>query len=203
MTEYNASAREIAIKELVTLYSFDEVKWTLTLKGAIDPEMVAGVRLFLDLYVDYVKRAKRNEEKYVDKPTLFVVSPGGDLFCTFGIVDLMRFYEVNFGVLVDVTVFGPAFSGASLIVICGTGERSIAENSYLMIHDIWGVANSAFTATDVQKKAEYIAKLQKRYFNLYIAHSKLKLEDMTGNIRDDAYYDSTECLNLGLIDKII
>lgn len=196
--ESSLTPKEVLVKELISSFAFDEQAWTMSLKGAIDSEMVSAVRVFYEMY-----RATPPGPIEKPTPTFYISSPGGDLFCTFGIVDLMRFYEVAYGIKTNITVFGPAFSGASLITICGTGERSIGENSYLMIHDIWGVADAAFTATSAQKKAEYIKRLQHRYFMLYVDHSKLNLQDLEGNIRDDAYYDSKECLELGLVDKII
>lgn len=193
-------------EELTKNFDFNENDWSITLKAEIDSEMLSAIITFYKLFVEaHTPKATTTKKvaKIKDRPTIIVCSPGGDLFCTFGIIDTMNFYEKKMGIKTDVTVVGPAFSGASLISVCGTGTRKIGENSYLMVHDIWSIADSSFTASDVKKKNEYLTELQNRYIGLFVSKSKLTIDQITINLRDDVYYNAIECVKLGLMDEIL
>lgn len=92
-----------------------------------------------DIDVDTIDRCIRwIEYENIDstKPkllTLYVNSPGGDLYQTFALIDIMKSSKHP----IRTIGLGSIMSGGFLIFVCGTkGERYIAANAGIMCHQL-------------------------------------------------------------------
>ena len=66
-----------------------------------------------------------------DDISIFINSPGGDVYSMFGIVDIIKKLPCK----VNTYCYGIAASAALVLFIAGTGKRVISKNSFLMYHN--------------------------------------------------------------------
>jgi len=128
---------------------------------------------------------------------LNVSSFGGDVYAMFGIHDYMR----NFPIKVDTVCIGPAMSAAAFLLASGTGTRYMTENSTVMFHQfttmIEGKTNS------IANNVTHIKKLQERADALLGKYTKRPLSFWQKETKEDLYLSASECLQFGIVDKII
>ncbi len=120
------------------------------------------------------------------RPKININSPGGSVFAGFEIIDAMIDTEV------DTHIMGMAFSMAGIISQFGK-HRTANDFSMLMIH----------AASGGQK--ELVEKMNDQLKNILESRSHLsrkQLDDIFNNSKD-VFFDSSEMLELGLIDEII
>jgi len=128
---------------------------------------------------------------------LNVSSFGGDVYSMFGIHDYMR----NFPIKVDTICIGPAMSAAAFLLASGTGVRCMTENSTVMFHQfstmIEGKTNS------IANNVIHIKKLQERADALLGKYTKRPTSFWQKETKEDLYLSASECLQYGIVDKII
>lgn len=193
----NVSVKAIT-KNLATSYDYNSNTCYICISGEIDTAALACLKSFYDLYV----QDNLQNEKRVN-PTIGLISYGGDLFCSFGIIDLMRTYEKQYGIKTDILVLGPCFSASALIAINGTGVRKMTANSYLMVHDISGMTSGYLTATAIESTARSAKELKARYISLLMDKSSLTKEEIESNLRDDIFFTSNMAKEKNMIDEIL
>lgn len=135
------------------------------------------------------------ESKNDRAPVLIeLCSEGGTTYDALAIVGRMR----NSIVSVHVSVYGKAMSAAVLILAAGD-KRSMHENAWVMVHE---------DDVKVSGSASHVLKLAEQNEKEELQWNKL-LEKYTGNLNWDflalntSYLTAQECLEQGLIDKII
>lgn len=132
--------------------------------------------------------------------TLYINSPGGDLYQAFALIDAMR---ANSHVIRTVGM-GSVMSSAFLIFASGDkGERYIAANTGIMCHqysDDHGGKHHDLKAT--MKEGEYcnnrMVEILKDATGLPVAKIKAKLLPAT-----DVYLTSAELVDLGVADQVL
>jgi len=128
---------------------------------------------------------------------LNVSSFGGDVYAMFGIHDYMR----NFPIKIDTICIGPAMSAAAFLLASGTGTRYMTENSTVMFHQ-FNITMDGKT-TNVVSNASHIKKLQSRADALLGKYTKKTKGFWEKETNEDLYLSAQECLQYGIIDKII
>lgn len=129
--------------------------------------------------------------------TLNITSYGGDVYAMLGTIDYFKSLPVK----VNTHCVGACMSAAAVILACGTGTRSMTENSTVMVHE--GSAFEGGKTSDVLKGADHLKKLQKNINRILGEVTKRDQQFWEGVSKNDCYFTAKECLEYGIIDKII
>jgi len=132
-----------------------------------------------------------------DAITFNVSSFGGDVYSMFGIHDAMR----NLAVKVNTMCVGPAMSAAAFLLASGTGIRIVTKNSTVMFHQF--SSHMEGKTEDLVKNMGHIKKLQKKANELLASYTKKSLSFWEKETKEDLYLTADECLEYGVVDKII
>ncbi len=91
-------------------------------------------------------------------------------------------------------------SAAAVILACGTGKRTMSENSTVMVHE--GSAFEAGKTSDVLKGADHLKKLQSN-INRILGEVTNKDQEFWEEVsKQDTYLTSEQCLEYGIVDEI-
>ena len=129
--------------------------------------------------------------------TLNITSYGGDVYAMLGTIDYFKSLPVK----VNTHCVGACMSAAAVILACGTGTRSMTENSTVMVHE--GSAFEGGKTSDVLKGADHLKKLQKNINRILGEVTNKDQQFWEGVSKNDCYFTAEECLEYGIIDKII
>ena len=142
--------------------------------------------------LDYLQRVNPLEDI-----NLNIASYGGDVYAMLGLCDYIKGMNVK----VNTHCVGTCMSAASVLLACGTGERTMTKHSTVMVHE--GSAVEVGKSTDVMRGVDHLKELQKD-INKLMAEVTNKDEKVWKRMnRNDTYLDEKQCLEYGLIDKII
>jgi len=101
---------------------------------------------------------------------------------------------------VHTVIEGVAASAATLISVHGA-KRYIARNSYMLIHQLRGVAWGKYEEMkDSMENAETFMKRIKLIYNKYTNVPDAELKQI---LKRDIWWDSNTCLGYGLVDEVI
>ena len=135
-----------------------------------------------------------------DQPvTIFLNSPGGDVYSGFGTIDLMECSRIK----IQTVTVGIVASMAALIFTAGTpGMRVMSKNSFIMTHQFSMFFEGKYHEMIAQR--EHVDDLQQRFIQHFLRHSKMTESEIKDIIlRDsDTYISPKEALKWGLCDKI-
>ena len=141
--------------------------------------------------LDYLERVNPHRDI-----NLIIASYGGDVYSMLGLVDYIK----NMDVKVNTHCVGTCMSAASVLLACGTGTRTMTENSTVMVHE--GSAFEAGKTTDVMKGVDHLKELQRNINNLLGKVTTKDSNFWTKIQRNDTYLDSELCLEYGIVDKV-
>ena len=133
----------------------------------------------------------------VNNINLNIASYGGDVYAMLGLVDYIR----GLGVKVNTHCVGTCMSAASVLLASGTGKRTMTKHSTVMVHE--GSAFEAGKTTDVMKGVDHLKELQKEINKLMaeVTNKDERFWELTQ--RNDTNLSAEQCLEYGLIDKIV
>ena len=174
---------------------FKNLEWGINIKSntmyltyEIEQDTLYAVMTRFDNFVQH------NEDKDIN---LVLSSYGGDVYSMLGIIDYFKTLPVK----VNTHCYGACMSAAAVILSCGTGKRSMTQNSTVMVHE--GSAFEAGKTTDVRKGADHLKKLQSN-INRILGEVTGKDQEFWEEVsRQDTYLTAEECLDYGIIDEII
>ena len=128
---------------------------------------------------------------------LNIASYGGDVYAMLGLVDYIRGLPVQ----VNTHCVGTCMSAASVLLACGTGLRTMTKHGTVMVHE--GSAFEAGKTTDVMKGVDHLKELQKDINEILgeVTNKDARFWELTQ--RNDTYLNAKQCLDYGIIDKII
>ena len=128
---------------------------------------------------------------------LNIASYGGDVYAMLGLVDYIRSLDVK----VNTHCIGTCMSAASVLLAGGTGTRTMSKNSTVMVHE--GSAIETGKVGDVMKGVDHLKELQKEINKLMeeVTNKDARFWELTK--RNDTYLNAKQCLEYGIIDKII
>ena len=119
-------------------------KSTMYLSYEIDQDQLYAVQTRFDNFIEV------NPKQDI---TLNITSYGGDVYAMLGTIDYFKSLPVK----VNTHCVGACMSAAAVILACGTGKRSMTENSTVMVHE--GSAFESGKTSDVLKGADHLKKL--------------------------------------------
>lgn len=127
---------------------------------------------------------------------IHINSPGGDVFESIAICNLLKQHDGDINIYVDAM----AGSGASLIATAGTKVYMFA-NSMQMIHNAWTIASG--NAAELRKVADDLEKIDSAVKASYMGRFVGTEEELTKLLADESYLTAAECLAFGLCTDII
>ena len=163
-------------------------KSTMYLSYEIDQDQLYAVQTRFDNFIEV------NPKQDI---TLNITSYGGDVYAMLGTIDYFKSLPVK----VNTHCVGACMSAAAVILACGTGKRSMTENSTVMVHE--GSAFESGKTSDVLKGADHLKKLQNNINRIMGDVTNKSTEFWEGVSKSDTYLTSDECLEYGIIDEII
>ena len=130
--------------------------------------------------------------------SLYIDSPGGDVYAGLGILDTMNFIKPD----VSTICVGMAASmGAVLLAAGAKGKRLALPNSMVMIHQpSSGVQGQQ---TDIQIVADETKWIRQRINELLSNYTGQPIEKVNADTERDNYLRAQEACDYGLVDRVI
>ena len=131
--------------------------------------------------------------------TVFINSPGGEIFSGFAIFDMLKF--VSCPVTTIVTGFA-ASMGSVLSLAADKGRRFAMPQSKIMIHQplLMGYQGRA---SECEIQAREILKTRDHLVSLYSDQTGKSHDDIKKAIDRDNWFTAKEALDYGLLDKVV
>lgn len=130
--------------------------------------------------------------------SLYIDSPGGDVYAGLGILDTMNFIKPD----VSTICVGMAASmGAVLLAAGAKGKRLALPNAMVMIHQpSSGVQGQQ---TDIQIVADETKWIRQRINELLSDYTGQPIEKVNADTERDNYLRAQEACDYGLVDRVI
>ena len=130
--------------------------------------------------------------------SLYINSPGGEVYAGLGIYDTMQTINSN----VHTINTGLAASMASILLAAGSnGKRSALPHSRVMIHQPMGGAQGQ--ASDIEIVAQEILKLKDELYQILSEHTGKTVKQIVKDADRDYWMTAKEALEYGIIDEIV
>ena len=131
--------------------------------------------------------------------SLYVNSPGGDVYAGLAIYDTMSFVKPD----VRTICVGIAMSmGAVLLAAGARGKRSALPNAKILIHQVW-TGQFGGQASDVEIRAREVLDLKKRVESIIADHTGQPLDRVSEDTDRDHFMTAAEGVEYGLIDEVL
>ena len=128
--------------------------------------------------------------------TIWINSPGGDVFAASQIYNMLMDYKGDVTVKID----GIAASAASVIAMAG-GEVHMSPVSMMMIHNPMTIA---FGDTAEMKKAiQMLSEVKESIINAYELKTGLSRTKLSHMMDDESWFNSRKAVELGFADEIM
>ena len=131
--------------------------------------------------------------------TVFINSPGGEIFSGFAIFDMLKFIECP--ITTVVTGFA-ASMGSVLSLAADEGRRVAMPQAKIMIHQPMLMGYQG-RAADCEIQAKEILKTRDHLINLYSEQTGKDYEEIKQAIDRDNWFTSEEAMEFGLLDRIV
>ena len=153
------------------------------------------------IYDDETKKSTADifrEELYSGKGnvSVWINSPGGDMFVGAQIYNLLKNYEGKTTVKVD----GIAASAASIIAMAGD-EILMSPVSQLMIHNPFACAEG--DSLEMKRAAEMLGEVKESAINAYALKTHLPRNKISKMMDDETWMNAYKALNLGFADGVL
>ncbi|MEC1771941.1 head maturation protease, ClpP-related [Schinkia azotoformans] len=128
--------------------------------------------------------------------TIWINSPGGDVFAASQIYNMLMDYKGHVTVKID----GIAASAASVIAMAG-GDVFMSPVSMMMIHNPMTIA---FGDTAEMKKAiDMLSEVKESIINAYELKTGLSRTKLSHMMDDESWFNSKKAVELGFADRIM
>jgi ATP-dependent Clp protease protease subunit len=130
--------------------------------------------------------------------SLYINSPGGDVYAGLAIYDTVRFIKPD----VRTFCFGSAMSMAAVLLAGGAkGKRMALPNAKILIHQV----SSGFQgqATDIEIHAREIIDMRKRLDQILADLTGRPLDNIARDTERDYFMTADEAKQYGIIDRVI
>ena len=128
--------------------------------------------------------------------TLWINSPGGDVFAAAQIYNMLMDYQGDVHVIID----GLAASAASVIAMAGT-TVSMSPVAMMMIHNPWTFAQGE--AKDMAKVIEMLGEIKEYIINAYELRTGLSRTKISHLMDSESWFNAKKAVELGFADKVL
>jgi ATP-dependent Clp endopeptidase proteolytic subunit ClpP len=161
-------------------------------------EITSTTVQYIRVEVEKLNKTENNKGVYV-KPKAIVLhinSPGGDLFSGIALMNIVNNSRIPIIVLIE----GLSASAATLVTVIAK-YRIMLPYSFILIHQLsMGMYGQH---EELQFESEINNKIMDIMYNFYSTFTKLPKTKIKEVLRHDLYFTAEECLQYGLIDKIL
>ena len=163
---------------------------TVVISQQVDAELTAKVLSQLVLL---------EQEGHEEPVTVFINSPGGEIFSGFAIFDMLNFIACP--VTTIVTGFA-ASMGSILSMAADKGRRFAMPQAKIMIHQplLMGYQGRA---SECEIQAREILKTRDHLVKLYSEQTGKSKEEIKKALDRDNWFTAEEALEYGLLDKVV
>ena len=163
---------------------------TVVISQQVDAELTAKVLSQLVLL---------EQESHKEPVTVFINSPGGEIFSGFAIFDMLNFIACP--VTTIVTGFA-ASMGSILSMAADKGRRFAMPQAKIMIHQplLMGYQGRA---SECEIQAREILKTRDHLVKLYSEQTGKSREEIKKALDRDNWFTAEEALEYGLLDKVV
>ena len=169
--------------------SVPDMERTLFLNGMISDETWYGDEVTPQLFKDELNAGNGNI-------TVWINSPGGDVFAAAQIYNMLRDYKGSVTVKID----GIAASAASVIAMAGD-KVCVSPVAMMMIHN---PATMAMGETkDMQKAIAMLNEVKESILNAYEFKTGLTRTRLSHMMDDETWFNAKKAVELGFADKIL
>lgn len=169
--------------------SVPDMERTLFLNGMISDETWYGDEVTPQLFKDELNAASGNI-------TVWINSPGGDVFAAAQIYNMLRDYKGSVTVKID----GIAASAASVIAMAGN-TVCVSPVAMMMIHNPATMAMGE--AKDMQKAIVMLNEVKESILNAYESKTGLTRARLSHMMDDETWFNAKKAVELGFADKIL
>ena len=169
--------------------SVPDMERTLFLNGMISDETWYGDEVTPQLFKDELNAGNGNI-------TVWINSPGGDVFAAAQIYNMLRDYKGSVTVKID----GIAASAASVIAMAGD-TVCVSPVAMLMIHNPATMAMGE--AKDMQKAIAMLNEVKESILNAYEFKTGLTRARLSHMMDDETWFNAKKAVELGFADKIL
>lgn len=167
----------------------NEGKRTLFLNGEISDETWYGDEVTPKLFKEELNSAKGDI-------TVWINSPGGDVFAAAQIYNMLMDYQGNVKVKID----GIAASAASVIAMAGT-EVLMSPVAMMMIHNPMTVAIG--DSNEMKKAIEMLDEVKESIVNAYEIKTGLTRTKISHLMDSESWFNAKKAMELGFADGIL
>ena len=136
-----------------------------------------------------------------DEITIYINTNGGSVYDGLVLCDIIEGLKTP----TNVIVLGYAYSMGSLILMSGKNNPNVTRYCYpfstALIHG--GSSFVSGTSSQVKDYFKFNEKYEQRIAKFIVSHTNLSEDDYAAIERYEAYMDSDEMLEKGLVDKIL
>lgn len=162
---------------------------TLFLNGPISDESWFGDEVTLKLFKDELAAG--------DGPiSVWINSPGGDVFAAAQIYNMLMDYPNDVTVMID----GLAASAASVIAMAGT-EVQMSPVAMMMIHNPATVAIG--DSEEMKKAVKMLDEIKESIMNAYEIKTGLSRDRISRMMDAESWFNANKAVELGFADKIM
>lgn len=169
--------------------SVPDMERTLFLNGMISDETWYGDEVTPQLFKDELNAGNGNI-------TVWINSPGGDVFAAAQIYNMLRDYKGSVTVKID----GIAASAASVIAMAGDNV-CVSPVAMMMIHNPATMAMGE--AKDMQKAIDMLNEVKESILNAYEFKTGLTRARLSHMMDDETWFNAKKAVELGFADKIL
>jgi ATP-dependent Clp protease, protease subunit len=164
-----------------------------------DRVMFLGTPITSDIANLIIAQLLHLEAEDPDKDiSLYINSPGGDVYAGLAIYDTMRFVKPDVGTF----CFGSAMSMAAVLLCAGCkGKRMALPNAKVLLHQV--SAGFEGQATDIEIHAREILDMRVRLDQIVAEHSGQPLEKVARDTDRDYFMSAGEAAEYGVIDHVL
>jgi ATP-dependent Clp protease, protease subunit len=167
----------------------NEGERTLFLNGEISDETWFGDEVTPKLF-------KSELESSQGDVTIWINSPGGDVFAAAQIYNMLMDYHGNVNVKID----GIAASAASVIAMAGT-RVLMSPVAMMMIHNPMTVAIG--DSKEMQKASEMLSEVKESIINAYEIKTGLARSKISHLMDAESWFNAKKAVELGFADEIL
>ena len=128
--------------------------------------------------------------------TLWINSPGGDVFAASQIYNMLMDYKGNVTVKID----GLAASAASVIAMAGT-RVLMSPVSQIMVHNPMTVAIG--NAEEMSKAIKMLSEIKESIINAYEIKTNLSRDEISKMMDSETWMNARKAVELGFVDEIM